>query len=195
MIVINNTLVSDLVIEKKFVCNLDKCKGACCVDGDSGAPLEENETEILETIYDKVKPYMEPDGIAAIEQQGKWITDSDGDKVTPLLENQGRCAYVFIDPSGVAKCAIEKAFYDGKIDFKKPVSCHLYPIRINQTKTYIAVNYDQRDVCKPACANGKALGVYVFEFLKEPLIRKFGTEWYKQLEGAVQYINDNESEK
>lgn len=191
MILINNTIISDDLIEKQFVCNLEKCKGACCVEGDSGAPLEDDETEILDSIFESVKPYMDKEGIIEVEKQGKWVTDSDGDKVTPLIGAGGRCAYVTFDKKGVALCTIEQAYNDGKVKWKKPLSCHLYPVRIKKMKTYDAVNYDKRDVCSPACKFGKELGVEVFKFLKEPLIRKYGADWYNQLEGAAKFKLEN----
>ncbi|MEI7801049.1 MAG: DUF3109 family protein [Bacteroidota bacterium] len=194
MIVIENTIISDDIFEKQFVCNLEKCKGACCVEGESGAPLEQEEIEILEKIYDKVKPYMIEDGIKTIEEFGKWVIDCDGDFVTPLVSGRGRCAYVYFD-NGTAKCAIEKAHALKKIDFQKPVSCHLYPVRITKHKEYDAVNYDKWDICSPACTNGKMLGVSVYQFVKTALIRKYGADWYEQLEGAAKFANESVNEK
>lgn len=182
MIAINNTLVSEDLLDKEFVCDLAACKGACCVQGESGAPLDEEETAILEKIYPKVKPYMVEKGIKAVERQGKFITDSDGDFVTPLVAKEKECAYVFFDDSGTAKCAIEQAWLDKKIDWQKPISCHLYPVRISKYKTYEAVNYHRWSVCKPACACGEKLKVPVYKFVKNALIRKYGKAWYKQLE-------------
>ncbi|MCY7410569.1 MAG: DUF3109 family protein [Chitinophagales bacterium] len=184
MIAIDKTLVSDDLLEKKFVCALDKCKGACCVAGDSGAPLDWEETSIIENVYEEVKPYMTDEGIKSVDTYGKWLIDSDGDFVTPLIDGVKQCAFVFFE-KGIAKCAFEKAYYDGKIKWKKPISCHLYPVRITKHENYDAVNYNKWEVCSPACANGEALGVSVFEFVKEALIRKYGEEWYKQLEGAA----------
>lgn len=186
MIIIENALVSDDVVGKQFVCNLTACKGACCIAGDSGAPLDYEETAVLENIYDKVKPYMTPQGIKAVEQFGKYMVDSDGEFVTPLVEGNKECAYTIFE-NGMALCGIEKAYRAGDIDFYKPISCHLYPIRIKKMAEYDAVNYDRWDICSPACANGKKLGVRVFEFLKAPLIRKYGEDWYKQLEGAAAF--------
>lgn len=179
MIAIDNTLVSEELLEKKFVCDLNACKGECCVAGDSGAPLEDRETTILDDIYEDVKPYMAADGIKAIEAQGKYLIDFDGDIVTPLVEDK-HCAYVYFE-NEIAKCAIEKAYYEGKIDFKKPISCHLYPVRISKYKDFEAVNYDKWNICSPACDCGSKLGVKVYQFLKEPLTRKYGEKWYEQL--------------
>ncbi|MFN6037811.1 MAG: DUF3109 family protein [Bacteroidota bacterium] len=185
MIAIDNTLVSEDLIEKKFVCDLSACKGACCVHGESGAPLEEEETKILKKIYSKVKPYMVENGIKAIEKQGHFIIDSDGDFVTPLVGEEGECAYVFFDAEGVAKCAIEQAYLDKKIDWQKPISCHLYPVRVTKYKTYEAVNYHKWKICKPACECGEKLSVPVYKFVKKSLIKKFGASWYKKLEIAA----------
>lgn len=180
MIQIEDTIISLDVLQKQFVCNLSKCKGICCVEGDSGAPLDEEELPILEDIYEQVSPYLREEGIKAIELEGKYTTDLDDDYVTPLIEGR-ECAYVIYDENQAAKCAIEKAYEDGKIDFKKPISCHLYPVRLQKLRKYVAVNYDEWYICKDACTLGKELNVKVFEFLKEPLIRKFGENWYHQL--------------
>lgn len=181
MIAIDNTLISDDILERKFVCDLNACKGECCVAGDSGAPLEKEEDEILQQILPQVKPYMNAEGLAEIEKRGVAVIDSDGDLVTPLVDGVKHCAFVIFE-NKIAKCAIEKAYYDGKVKFKKPVSCHLYPVRITKFKEFDAVNYQEWDVCKPACKCGEHLDVPVYKFLKEPLIRKYGKGWYKQLE-------------
>ena len=194
MIVIGNTIISEDLFDKQFVCNLEKCHGACCVEGESGAPLDQSEIEILDKIFDKVKPYMVEDGIKTIEEFGKWVVDSDGDFVTPLVSGRGRCAYVFFD-NGVAKCAIEKAHALGKIDFQKPISCHMYPVRITKHKDYDAVNYDKWEICSPACVNGKKLGVSVYQFVKNALIRKYGETWYKQLDGAAKFAAESSEQK
>jgi hypothetical protein len=186
LIAIDNTLVSEDLLEKKFVCDLNACKGACCVEGDSGAPLEENEAHILEEIFDFIKPYMRPEGIAAIEEQGKYTVDVDGDLVTPLVKGK-ECAYVYFDKNNTALCAIEKAYKEGKINFQKPVSCHLYPVRITNYKEYDAVNYHAWDICKPACKCGSKLNIPVYKFVKTALIRKYGEDWYKQLEFAAMH--------
>ncbi len=186
MIAIDNTLISEDVLEKKFVCDLNACKGACCVAGDSGAPLDKEELAILESVFDDVKPYMVKKGIKAIEKQGLYVIDGDGDYTTPLVSKGAECAFVFFDDKKIAKCAIEQAYNDGKIKWQKPISCHLYPIRIKKLKDYDAVNYDKWDVCKPACECGKKLNVPVYKFLKTPLIRKYGKNWFKQLEQSAQ---------
>ncbi len=186
MILIDKTIVSEDLLDKQFVCALDKCKGACCVAGDSGAPLEWNETEVLENILDEVTPFMTADGISAVHQYGAWVVDSEGDFVTPLIHGVRECAYVFFE-NDIAMCAIERAYKEGKIDFRKPVSCHLYPVRISAGSGYDAVNYNKWSVCAPACANGKQLGVPVYKFVKDGLIRKYGEAWYEQLEGAANF--------
>lgn len=188
MIDIDGKVVSLDVIEQKFVCDLNACKGICCVEGESGAPLEEEEVHILEEILDDVKPYMKPDGIAAVEQQGAWVIDSDGDHVTPLVEGR-ECAYVYFE-NGMALCAIEKAWKEKKISFRKPISCHLYPIRIKKYRKFEAVNYDKWDVCAPACDCGKKMKVPVYVFVKDALIRKYGKEWYKELQEAARLVEE-----
>ena len=182
MIAIQNTIVSDDVLDKKFVCDLNACKGECCVAGESGAPLDQDELPILLEILDKVKPYMNKKGIKAIEKNGPYVLDSDGDYTTTLVGKEGECAFVVFDENKIAKCAIEQAYNDGMIDWKKPISCHLYPIRISSYKTYDAVNYHQWSVCKPACECGAKLEVPVYQFLKGPLIRKYGEDWFNELQ-------------
>jgi hypothetical protein len=185
MIAIDKTLISEDLLDKKFVCDLNACKGACCVAGDSGAPLDADELPILESILDKVKPYMVKKGLAAVKKHGAYVVDGDGDYTTTLVSEGAECAFVYFDETKTAKCAIEKAYYDKVIDWKKPISCHLYPVRITKHKGYDAVNYSHWDICKPACACGKKLDVPVYKFLKEPLIRKYGKNWFKQLERSA----------
>ncbi len=184
MIAIDNVLVSDLVVERQFVCDLLKCKGGCCEDGDAGAPLEKEELEILNSIYETVKPYLTKEGIRWIERHGRYVYDREFGWVTPTIEGK-MCVYGFRDENGVIKCGIEQAYRDGKIDFKKPISCHLYPIISERGKKneYERVNYEPREqLCNPACAFGKKLKVPVYEFLKEPLIRKYGEDFYNALD-------------
>jgi hypothetical protein len=185
MIAIDKTLISEDLLEKKFVCDLNACKGACCVAGDSGAPLDEEELPIIDSILEKVKPFMVKKGVAAIEKRGAYVIDGDGDYTTTLVREGAECAFVFFDETNTAKCAIEKAFNEGVIDWKKPLSCHLYPVRITRHKGYDAVNYNKWEICKPACECGKKLDVPVYRFLKEPLIRKYGKNWFKQLEQSA----------
>ena len=185
MIQIDDKLISEDLFSEEFVCNLAKCKGICCVEGDAGAPLDENETKILDEIYPKIKPYLRPEGIQAIEDQGTYTLDFEGDLVTPLVNN-AECAYVIFDEKGYTKCAIEKAYEDGVIDWQKPISCHLYPIRITEYSNFSAINYHEWDICYDACTLGKELGVKVYQFLKKPLIRKYGEEFYQTLSEAAE---------
>lgn len=186
MIQLDNKLISEDIFSEEFVCNLSKCKGACCVEGDVGAPLDKSETEILDQIFDKVKPYLRPEGVKAIEEQGTWTTDPiDGDYVTPMV-NGNECAYVVFDEKGITKCGIEKAYEDGAVDWQKPISCHLYPIRVNEYSTFTALNYHEWSICSDACALGKELEVPVYKFLKTPLIRKYGEEFYNDLCNAAE---------
>ncbi len=185
MIAIDNTLISEDILDKKFVCDLTACKGACCVAGDSGAPLDKDELKVLDKILDKVKPFMVAKGIKAIEKKGAYVIDGDGDYTTTLVSDGAECAFVYFDENKIAKCAIEKAYLEKIIDWQKPISCHLYPIRITKHKTYDAVNYDKWSVCAPACKCGEKLDVPVYKFLKGPLIRKYGKDWFKQLEKSA----------
>jgi hypothetical protein len=180
MIVVENTLISELILEKKFVCDLSKCKGECCVAGDAGAPLEESEVPILEKYYPVYQEYMTEDGIKTIRKHGFFELDDDNEFLTPLVRKGKYCAYAYFDGE-IAKCAIEKAYLEGKIDFKKPISCHLYPIRITAFKDIDALNYHDWDVCQSACQNGEKLNVPVIKFLEEPLKRKYGDKWYQKL--------------
>ncbi len=185
MIQIDDKLISEDLFSEEFVCNLAKCKGICCVEGDAGAPLDEDETHILDEIYPKIKPYLRPEGIQAIEEQGTYTLDFEGDLVTPLVNN-AECAYVIFDEKGYTKCAIEKAYEDGVIDWQKPISCHLYPIRITEYSNFSAINYHEWDICSDACTLGKELGVKVYQFLKKPLIRKYGEDFYQTLSEAAE---------
>ena len=185
MIQIDDKLISEDLFSEEFVCNLAKCKGICCVEGDAGAPLDEDETKILDEIYPKIKSYLRPEGIQAIEEQGTYTLDFEGDLVTPLVNN-AECAYVIFDEKGYTKCAIDKAYEDGVIDWQKPISCHLYPIRITEYSNFSAINYHEWDICSDACTLGKELGVKVYQFLKTPLIRKYGEECYQTLSEAAE---------
>ena len=181
MFQLGKTIVSEDIIEKDFVCNLSACKGACCVDGDAGAPLDKEEVIILEEIYPKVKPFLRKEGIRAIEKQGTSITTEDGDLETPLIDNAD-CAYVIFDENDTALCAIEEAYNQGEVTWKKPVSCHLYPVRVKDYSEFSAVNYHKWYICDDACSLGKELQVPIYKFVKEALIRKFGEDWYMELE-------------
>ena len=189
VIAIDNILVSDLVAEKQFVCDLMKCKGGCCEEGDAGAPLDKKELEIIDQIYEKIKPYLTQAAIAEIEKKGKYEHNNDFGWVTPTLGNDHEiCVYGVRDSKGIIKCAFEQAYYDGVIEWKKPISCHLYPIITKKGKhgDYERVNYEPREkLCSPGCALGEKLQVPVYQFLKEPLIRKYGKEFYDALDKAV----------
>ena len=184
MIVLQNTVISDDVRDKFFVCNLEKCKGACCVEGDLGAPLEESELQILQDNYEQIKPYLSRKGREAIEEQGLYIKDWEGDFSTPTIKDR-ECAYAIYDESLTLKCGSEQAYLDGKISWKKPISCHLYPIRITKYDGFEALNYDKWGICSAACSFGEELGVPVYKFLKEPLVRKYGEAWYQELETVI----------
>jgi hypothetical protein len=179
MIVIDNTTISDDLSLVRFVCNLKKCKGACCVEGDAGAPLLEEEISALEDAIDAVKPFMTEKGCEVIDSLGVFDYDAAGDFVTPLV-NGRECAFAIFD-EGIAGCAIEKAHEAGKTDFRKPVSCHLYPVRITAYETFDAVNYHEWPICRPALVNGNRLGVPLYKFLKDSLIRRYGETWYREL--------------
>lgn len=187
---IDNTLVSLAVIEENFICDLKKCKGACCVMGESGAPLLEEEVAILEKILPEIQEYLQPAGLEAVKKQGVFVIDADDEYVTPLIEGK-ECAFAIFDEHGIAKCGIEKAWLEGKTKFRKPVSCHLYPIRIRKFKHYDAVNYDQWHICKPAIQLGNKNKVPVYKFVKDSLIRKFGIDWFNTLEAITnEYLSD-----
>ena len=183
MLQIGEMLISLDVIERKFCCDVSKCKGVCCVEGDSGAPLTVEEIDILEDELQAIKPYMRQEGIEEVEKQGAWVIDIENDKVTPLI-NKKECAYVVFE-EGIAKCAIENAYNDGAVTFKKPLSCHLYPVRTKKYASFEAVNYDEWHICKDAIKLGKKNGLYVYQFLEAPLIRAYGADWYKELSVAA----------
>lgn len=189
MIQIEDKIISQEIFDQQFVCDLNACKGACCVEGDSGAPLLKNEAKELEKSYSIIKKYLSADGKEAIKKQGFSVVDSDNDLTTPLVNNR-ECAYVFND-SGIIKCAIEKAYLEDEISFKKPISCHLYPIRITEYNEFDAVNYESNKICSPACKLGGLLKVSVFRFLKEPLIRKYGESFYTELEVVEKSLKKN----
>lgn len=181
MFQLGKTIVSEDILEKDFVCNLSKCKGVCCVAGEAGAPLDKQEVEILKEIYPKVKPFLRKEGIQAIEEQGTSIVSDFGELETPLI-NDSECVYVVFDENNMAKCGIEEAYNEGVVDWKKPISCHLYPIRVKDYSEFAAVNYHKWDICDDACTLGKELKVPVYQFTKEALLRKFGDDWFCELE-------------
>ncbi len=189
MIEVENVLLHEDLINEEFVCNLSRCHGACCVEGDAGAPLRQDELAVLEEIYPQVKPYMTDKGIATIEEYGTHVVDVDGDLTTPCVDGNKECAYVTWE-NGITKCAIEKAHQDGKIAWKKPISCHLYPIRTTVYPEFDVLHYDRWHICHSACSLGLELKVPVYQFLKDPLTRKYGAEWYKELEDVVTAMQD-----
>lgn len=194
MLEIDKTLVSLDLLEKQFHCDLEKCHGACCIIGESGAPLEEAEKEHIAEVYPLVRQFMIPEGIRAVEEQGWYVVDDDGDTVTPLMNNGG-CAYTYSE-NGITFCAIEKAWMKGLVEFRKPVSCHLYPVRITSYEAYDAVNYEKNKICKAALKKGRNEQVPLFEFLKESLTRKYGSKWYRELTlNAEMWKKEHSNEK
>lgn len=184
MLQLEDKIISLDVIEKKFICDLNVCKGICCVDGDSGAPLEERELKLVEENFEIIKKYLPEKNLKEIEYQGFYIIDEDGDYVTPCLDS-GECAYVVLEDSGIYKCAFEIAYRKGEINFPKPISCHLYPIRVTMYDDFTAINYQERNICKAASILGEKENVKLYEFLKEPLIRAYGEKWFSLLDYAA----------
>lgn len=194
MVQIDDKIISLDVFKEHFLCDLPKCLGSCCVEGESGAPLEEEETKVLDEIYPKIKHLLSPEAVEIIEKNGTWETDSDGDKVTPIIHGR-ECVYTYFDGEGVCKCAIEKAYNEGLVDFKKPVSCHLYPIRVDKYPNYEALNYHVWPVCNPARELGKQIGLPVFRFLKDPIVRKYGERFYEEMEDVAKELEKMEAAK
>ncbi len=184
MIQFDKVLISDEVVEEAFVCDLHKCKGACCVEGDLGAPLLFDELDQIEEVVDVVKVYLSKEAIQVLEKEGGFLVDEEGDFSTTTIDGK-ECVFAFYDDQKILKCGIEQAHKDGKTDFKKPLSCHLYPIRVGKAGEFESLNYDRWSICAPACDLGKELKVPVYKFLKEPLIRKFGEEWYAEFENLL----------
>jgi hypothetical protein len=180
MIQIKDTIVALDVIEEDFLCDLAACKGACCIEGDSGAPLEPDEVKILEEALPAVWNDLSDNARKVIRQQGVAYRDSDGEMVTSIVDGRD-CVFTCYDENGICRCALEKAFLEKRINFLKPVSCHLYPVRVQRYRTFTAVNYHRWRVCRAAAALGCKTGLKVYRFLKEPLIRKFGEDWYSEL--------------
>lgn len=189
IIEIGDVLVSDELLEKHFVCDLNACKGACCVEGDDGAPLTEEEVSLIEDHIEDIKPYMTEDGIDVVDEKGVFYMDRTNEPVTQLVKKKD-CVFVTIDEAGITKCGIEHAYRDGKIPFNKPISCHLYPIRVGHFKSFKSLNYDQWPICSPACKLGDTLKVPVYKFLKEPIIRAFGEDLYTELEKVEKQIKE-----
>lgn len=188
MLVIQNSIISDDIADKLFVCDLDKCKGACCVEGDLGAPLDQDELLVLEESIPEVLPYLTEEGKKVIEDEGPYLLDEEGDFSTTTI-NGRECVFAFYDDQKQLKCGIEQAYLDKKIDFQKPISCHLYPIRITKYEHYEAINYHEWSICSDACALGHSLGIPLYQFLKAPLIRKYGEGWYQLLTEKIERDN------
>jgi len=192
MLQIDKTIVSLDILEEKFCCDLVKCHGDCCIEGDSGAPVTSEEVNIIKNSYSEFESYLSERNRQEIKKQGFSVIDKDNDLVTPLVGNN-ECVYTFIDEEGNTKCAIERAYLEGKIGFRKPVSCHLFPIRITEYKRFDALNYQQLDICKAGRICGKRKGLPLWQYLKEPLIRKYGPKWYSELEIAAKVYEEKES--
>ena len=187
MIDIDGKIVSSDILTECFACDLTACRGACCVEGNAGAPLEGDEIDILEAEYDVYRQFMTPEGIAAVEAQGFVVVDPEGDYTTPLV-GDAECAFAFSE-GGTAFCAIEKAHREGHTEFTKPISCHLYPIRVKKFGNgTLGLNYHRWDVCSAACRAGKEKGIKIYESLREPIVRRFGTEFYNALDAAAKYL-------
>lgn len=185
MFQIGDTIVARDVVEESFICNLSMCKGCCCVEGQSGAPVMDKEVEILEQLVPIVWNDLSPLAQEELEKNGPVYEDYDGDMVTSIVNGKD-CVFTYYDEKGVCKCAIEKAYREGKTDFYKPISCHLYPIRLQQYKDFVAVNYHKWSICSEAVKLGRKEGVKIYQFLKDPLIRAFGEEWYTELSTVVE---------
>jgi hypothetical protein len=180
IIEIGKVLVSSDILDKHFVCDLNACKGACCVEGDDGAPVNQEEIDLIEEHLDDIKPYMNQEGIDVVNEQGVFYMDRFNEPVTSLV-NDKDCVFVTLDDKGITKCGIEQAYREGKIPFNKPVSCHLYPIRVSKFSTFESLNYDRWPICNPACSLGEQLKVPIYKFLKEPITRAYGEEFYQEL--------------
>jgi len=189
MIQIGEKVVSKDLFEHHFICHLEKCEGNCCVFGESGAPLEKDEVKLLETYAGDIKPFMRAEGVREVNEQGSWVVDRDGDQVTPLVGKE-ECAYVIFE-DGIARCSIEKAYEESAIPFQKPVSCHLYPIRVSPLKNGIALNYHRWSICEPARILGQNKQVPVFRFLKDPITRVYGEEFYLEMEAVYRELSES----
>lgn len=192
MLMIQDKIVHDDVVKEQFLCNLNACKGACCWEGDYGAPLSKEELDTLERIYDDVKPFLNPEGIQAIEKKGhyEYFQGMKGYGTTLLEDGSGSCAYLTKDELGIAKCGIEQAYRAGKTDYYKPISCHLYPIRVdeNHINGFESLTYDRWDICSAACSLGKKEQMPIYKFVKDGLIRKYGADFYNELAAAAEFL-------
>ena len=187
MIQIDDKIVSLDLLTETFCCDMERCRGICCVEGDSGAPLELEEADMLEERYEAYRPFMKPEGIEAVERQGFMVVDEDGDCTTPLIGGR-ECAYSF-EKNGITMCAVERAYEEGRTDFRKPVSCHLYPIRVTMFGNgTLGLNYHRWDVCRDARARGRKCGIPVYRALREPIVRRFGEAFFEALEQAERFV-------
>ncbi|MDX5320930.1 MAG: DUF3109 family protein [Bacteroidota bacterium] len=191
MIAIGDTLISEDLLENYFSCNLDACKGACCIEGDQGAPLLESEIVEIEKNLNQVLPYLAPEQQERIRKEGFHRVYPDGDLGTHMMDN-GACVFI-TQKDGIYGCGIEQAFYDGKSDFHKPVSCHLYPVRVKTYKEFTSVNYNRWNICSPACTLGKELQMPLYLFVENALVRRFGQEWMDDLKATAEHLkNENQ---
>ena len=188
LVEIGNKIVSTDIFSEQFTCDLNKCKGACCVKGNGGAPLNENEVDKIQNNIEKIKPYMSKSGIKTVNREGVYYLDEEDTPATKLIDKK-ECCFVYFDENEIAKCSIETAYKAGDINFNKPESCHLYPIRIKEFNEFTAINYETWDICSPACSLGKSLKVPVYQFLKEPIIRVFGNSFFEELTKVDQELN------
>lgn len=184
-VLVGDIIVSGELLKEVFTCDISACKGACCVEGDAGAPLDKEELVQLEAAFEAVKPLLPEKALKVIEKEGLYIEEHPGQYMTPLVDGDKECVYTVFAEDGTAQCGIELAWKAGKCDFRKPVSCHLYPVRINKGNKFEALNYDRWSICSPACALGKKTEIRVFEFVKDALVRKYGEDFYAALEGAA----------
>lgn len=193
MLQIQNTIVTLDLAEEFFCCDLDKCLGACCIEGDAGAPVTIDEVEKIEEALPVVEPEMLPRAVEEVRQNGVAYVDQEGDLVTTILDGRN-CAFTCYAPGGICLCALEKAFREGKTGFKKPASCSLYPLRLTTYPTFTAVNYHRWKICRDAVANGRKKGIRLYQFLRGPLTERFGQEWYDELAQACElYLSQNDS--
>ncbi len=192
MFQIGKTIISEDILDKEFVCNLAACKGECCIAGEAGAPLTKEETILLKELFPKIKSFLRKEGVRAIEQQGVYTTNPIGDFETTLVDGK-ECAYAIFDANEIAQCGIEKAYNEAVISFQKPISCHLYPIRIQEYKQLTAINYHSWPICDAACVLGAKLKVPTYQFVKDALVRKFGKEWYQELDYVAQEYYQNKA--
>ncbi len=193
MVQIQNTILSDEIFEEYFLCDLTLCKGMCCVDGDSGAPITREEYEEIESILPVIKEYLPPAALEVIATKGIGYVDFDGELVTSLVEEGKECVFAYRDEEGICKCSIDTAYREGRVDVQKPISCHLYPIRITKYREFTALNYHRWSVCRSAVEKGEEEGVPLYAFLEEPLIRRFGKAWYTELLVAAELKKAAES--